>query len=56
MFGDSLFYSSLSPILSPVYGKKWEKGAQIAAILEWRDSYGQRLAGTCPLSRWERAK
>ena len=31
----------LIPDPSPlVYGKEWEKGAQIAAILEWRDSYG----------------
>ncbi|MGL6150910.1 MAG: hypothetical protein ACRC1N_06945 [Aeromonas sobria] len=41
----------LIPSPSPlIYGKEWEKGAQIAAILEWRDSYGYKLAGTCSLS------
>jgi len=36
--------SPSSPTLLP----QGEKGAQIAAILEWRNSYGYRLAGACP--------
>jgi len=47
----------LIPDPSPlIYGKEWDKGAQNAAILEWSDSYGYRLAGAGSLSPWERAR